>query len=93
MVTFTIVPLPVTPTSTTAFEVHAAGCRDLRRLSTPWDTVVDARTADDAVLATSVSLGHVVNPVDFTIMPCCNLKRCAAAGRVRPDTDYAEGQA
>jgi hypothetical protein len=80
--TFTVIPAVYT--DATAFEVHAAGCRDLRRLETPFAHTVDATDAANAVRAQEVDLGGLVGASDFTVMPCCNPKRLAAAGRFRP---------
>ena len=66
------------------YELHATGCRDLKKLSLAsvrWS--VDAAKAEDAL---AEFLAETNGTAKVFTQACCNPKRMAAAGRLRPAT-------
>jgi hypothetical protein len=94
MVTFAIVSAAVIPNIRSTFEIHALGCRDLRKmgpLAAEW--LIDAENAEaamDEAIRQLREKGADVSKTSFYTQSCTNLKRLLAAGRVRPSTVNVE---
>ena len=65
------------------FELHATGCRDLKKLQrlNMYSFEVLAPTREAAHLAAVEDLGGVAKATDIWVQPCCTLKRMQAIGR------------
>jgi hypothetical protein len=71
------------------FELHATGCRDLKkcqRTMPSYELVVDKhprhQDAIDNVIAQAINdLAGTAGRADIWVQPCCNLKRMEAIGR------------
>lgn len=73
---FTAIPVGTT------IELHATGCRDLRKWAGDrWEIVSDSVKNAESDLR-SAETGIVQGETRLKVMPCCNERRMRAAGRV-----------
>lgn len=94
MVSFAIVTAALIPGIRNKYEIHAVGCRDLRKMgpaASEW--VIDAEKAEDALLEAVKQVkakGDDATPTEFYTQSCCNMRRLRAAGRIRPSVVEAD---
>lgn len=79
---FTVVSGHLKGEHTCAFEVHATGCRDLKKLQRTQPSVEVISENPDGVIEQAVTeMKGMTGRKDYWVQPCCLLKRMQAAGR------------